>query len=102
MFFPFLLMAEGLALAKSFEVRSPWKIGGMSTHCGPLFLKFLTHSLLPDHYVLNSDEGNPTLDGEAKGTSEPNTNTLIRFPLLKAKDTTIASRVGVEKCPSTP
>lgn len=31
-FFHFLLMAEGLALVESFKARSPWKMGGMSTH----------------------------------------------------------------------
>jgi len=62
----------------------------------------LTHSLIPDHHALNLGKGNPTLDGEVKGTSEPDTNTLIRFPLLKGHDATIASKAGVEKCPNTP
>ena len=74
----------------------------MSTHWGPLSLKFQTHSLMPNHHVLNPNEGNPTLDGEVKGTSEPDTNTLIRFPLLKANDATIVERARVEKCPNTP
>ena len=102
MFFPFLLLVEGLALIESFKVRSPWKMGGMSTCWDPLSLKFLTHSLILDYHVLNSGEGNPTLDREAKGTSELGTNTLMRFPLLKANDATIVGRAGVEKCPSTP
>lgn len=102
MFFPFILMVKGLALAKSFKVKSSWKIGRMSTHWDPLSLKFLTCSLILDHHVLNLGEGNPTLDGEARGTSEPDTNTLMRFPLLKVKDATIANRAEVEKFPSTP
>ena len=73
----------------------------MSTHWDPLSPKFLTCFLIPDHHVLNLGEGNLTLDGEAIGTSEPSTNTLMRFLLLKAKDATIAGGTGVEKCPST-
>ena len=86
MFFPFLLTVEGLALAKSFKVRSPWEIGGISTCWDPFSPKFLTRSLIPNHHVLNLGEGNPTFDGEARVTLELGTNTLIRFPLLKAKD----------------
>ena len=55
-----------------------------------------------DHHALNLDDGNLVLEGEAKGTSEPNTNTLMRLLLLKANDATIVRRAGVERCPSTP
>ena len=57
---------------------------------------------MPDHHVLNLGEGNPTLNGKAKGTLEQDTNTLIKFSFLKANDATIAGRAGVEKCPYTP
>ena len=52
--------------------------------------------------LLNLDEGNLVLEGEAKGTLEPDINTLIRLLLLKANDATIAGRAGVERCSSTP
>ena len=55
-----------------------------------------------DHHVLNLGEGNPVLEGEAKGTSEPNTNTLMRLLLLKANDVTIAGGAEVKRCPNTP
>ena len=100
--FIFLLMANDLALAESFKVRSPWKIGGMSTRWDPLSPKFLIHSLILVHHVLNLGEGNLTLDGEAMGTLELGTNTLMRFPLLKAKDATIVGGARVERCPSMP
>lgn len=90
MFFSFLLLAEGLALAERFKVKSPWKIGGISTRWDPLSPKFLTCSLITDHHALNLGEGNPTLDGEARGTSKLGTNTLMRFPLLKVNDATVA------------
>ena len=57
---------------------------------------------MPDHHVLNLGEGNPVLEGEAKGTLEPNTNTLMRLLLLKPNNATIAGGVGVERCPNTP
>ena len=57
---------------------------------------------MPDYHALNLGEGNLVLEGEAKGTLEPDTNTIMRFLLLKANDATIAGRVGVERCPSTP
>jgi len=57
---------------------------------------------MPGHHALNRGEGNPVLEGEAKGTSEPNTNTLIRLLLLKANDATIVERARIERCPSTP
>ena len=93
-FFLFFLLAEGLVLVESFKVKSPWKIGGMSTCWDPLSPKFLTRSLIPEHHALNLGEGNLALDGEAKGTSEPSTNTLMRFPLLKANDAML--QVGLE------
>ena len=77
-------------------------MGGMSTCWDPLSLKFLTCSLMPDHHVLNLGEGNPILDEEARGTSKLDTNTLMKFPLLKDNDATIAGRDRMEKCPSTP
>nr|POF05065.1 hypothetical protein CFP56_35626 [Quercus suber] len=92
-------VAFGLALTESLKVRSPWKLGGMSTRWDPLSPKFLTRSLILDHHVLNLGKGNPTLDGEVRGTSELGTNTLIRFPLLKANDATVVGGAGVEKCP---
>jgi len=45
---------------------------------------------MPNYHALNLGEGNPVLEGEAKGISKPDTNTLMRLPLLKANDTTIA------------
>ena len=96
------MLAEGLVLVESFKVKSPWKIGGMSTRWDPFSPKFLTRSLILDHHALNLGEGNLALDGEAKGTSEPSTNTLMRFPLLKANDANVAGGVRVEKCPSMP
>lgn len=95
-------MVEDLALVESFKVKSTWKMGGMSTCWDQLSLKFLMCFLMPDHHVLNLGEGNSILDGETRGTLELDTNTLMRFPLIKANGATTASRAGVEKCPSTP
>ena len=68
----------------------------------PTFSKTPNTLLKLDHHPLNLGEGNPTLDGEARGILELGINTLIRFPLLKANDATVAGGVGMEKCPSTP
>ena len=57
---------------------------------------------MPNHHTFNLGEGNPVLEGEVKGTSEPDTNTFIRLLLLKANDTTIIGRAGIERCPNTP
>jgi len=67
----------------------------MSTRGDPLSPKFLTCFLTLDHHVLNLGEGNLTLDVAAKETSKPRTNTLMGFPLLKAKDATVAGGDGV-------
>ena len=101
-FFPFLLMAESIALAGSFKVKSPWKIGGTSICWAPLSQKFLIHSLISNYHDLNLGECSPTLDGKVKGISKPNTNILIMFSLLKPKDATIAGKAKVERCPNTP
>ena len=71
---------------------------------GTTFPKFLTCSLMTNHHNLNLGKGNPTLVGEVKGILGLDTNILIRFSLLKAKEATTTSkaRVEVERCPNMP
>ena len=95
-------MPEGLALERSFKVKSLLKIGGTSTRWALLSPKFLTHSLMSDHHDLNLGEGNPVLVGEVKEISGLVTNILMRFSLLKAKEATTVGKAKVEKCPSMP
>jgi len=76
---------KGLALERSFKVKSPLKIGGTSTRWAPLSLKFLIRSLMSDHHDLNLGEGIPVLVGDVKGILGLVTNILMRFSLLKAK-----------------
>ena len=56
---------------------------------------------MPNHHALNLSKGNPILEGEANGTSEAKTNSLMRLLLLKANDTTIEGKAVVERCPNT-
>ena len=100
--FFFLLVLEGLALGRSFKVKSPWKIGGTSTHWAPLSSKFLRCSLMSDHHNLNLGEGSPVLVGEVKGILGLDTNILMRFSFLKAKEATTAGKAKVKRCPSMP
>ena len=74
---PFLLAAEGLALVKSFKVKSPWKMGGISPCWALHSPKFLIHYLMPAHHDLNLGASNLAREGEVKETSEPNITTLI-------------------------
>jgi len=55
-----------------------------------------------NHHDLNLGEGNPALVGEVKGISGLDTNILIRFSLLKAKEATTVGKPRVERCPSMP
>lgn len=54
------------------------------------------------HHDLNLGEGSLALNGEVKGILEPDTNILMRFSLLKPKDTTTTSKAKVERRPNTP
>ena len=57
---------------------------------------------MSDHHDLNQGEGNLVMVGEVKGISGLNTNILMRFSILKAKEATTMSKAKVERCPSMP
>ena len=55
-----------------------------------------------DHHDLNLGEGNLVLVGEVKGILGLIINILMRFSLVKAKETTTTNKAKVEKCPNMP
>ena len=100
--FFFLLVLEGLAFWKGLQsqisLKDRWDIHSLGT----TFLKFLTRSLMSNHHDLNLGKGNPFLVGEVKGITELDTNILMRFSFLKAREATTGGKAKVERCPSVP
>ena len=57
---------------------------------------------MSNHRDLNLGEGSPFLVGEVKGVLGFDTQILIRFSFLKAKEATITGKAEVERCPRMP
>ena len=100
--FFFLLVLEGMAFWKGLQsqisLKDRWDIHSLGT----TFLKFQTRSLMSNHHDLNLGKGNPFLVGEVKGITELDTNILMRFSFVKAREGTTASKAKIEKGPNMP